>query len=74
MTRIDKARGGSVMDRYIIFDANGEVWASDSYDAFEEGAALMSAVALSDRARYEEQLGRGWQGDLIFCKEISRAR
>lgn len=59
---------------YMIIDDNGVIWSSDSYDAFEEGSALMAAVANGKKKKYKNQLGEKWSGDLVFVQELSRTR
>ena len=60
--------------RHMIIDDNGVLWSSDSYDAAEEGAAIMSAVDEGKKKKYEPHIGTTWAGDLVFVQEIARTR
>lgn len=58
--------------RYMIIDNRGVLWSSDSYDALEEGSAIMGAVSAGDEDGYKDALGESWSGDLVLVMELAR--
>lgn len=60
--------------RYMIIDDNGVLWASDSYDALEEGSAILGAVNSGNEEGFKDALGESWNGDLVLVMELARTR